>query len=325
VFLASNAAFPERWTAANGETGGSVRVRTPQDFLAVSARHPETVWVVDCDPRLTFQLAALKAAQPLKARRLVAVDIVLRRPRGFIGRMGVFGKRVLLRQVDHFIHYFRDVRGYEEVFGIEAARSSFVGFKPNLGSRQDLPTSSEGEYVLCFGRSLRDFDTFFEAMEQLPYPAAIAQPDVQQLRAHGGRFSRSLEQLPANVRVLQDDGGEEAQIRILQGARFLVLPITAQSIAASGISTALNAMLLGKCVIGSEGPGMADVFGDAVLTVRPEDAAELAAAIRNVWEDGTLREKTAKAGTAYALQLGGEAELYQRIIDEVAGRPWLRR
>ena len=56
--------------------------------------------------------------------------------------------------------------------------------------------TSDGQYVLCFGQSMRDFDTFFDAVERLPYAAAITRPDLARLRLHGSRFSRSLDQLP---------------------------------------------------------------------------------------------------------------------------------
>lgn len=316
MLLVSNISLPKRWTAANGKTGESIRVETADQFIRASGK--DTVWVVNCDPGLTFQLAAWKWRRIFETQRLVVIDIVLRRPNRLVSRPAVLVKRLLLRKVDHFVHYFRDLRGYAEVYGIDEARSSFVPFKPNLRHGQEQFPVVEGEYVLCFGRSCRDFDTFFQAMETLPYPGAISDPDREKLKAHGARFTRSLEQLPTNVRVLPDEGGEQAQIRILQGARLVVLPIVSTSIVASGISTALNAMLLRKCVIGTEGPGMGDVFGKAVLTVPPEDPISLAAVIRKAWEEQDVRAAAAAAGQTYALALGGKDDLYQRIVDQVA-------
>ncbi len=76
-------------------------------------------------------------------------------------------------------------------------------------------------------------------------------------------------------------------------------------------------MLLGKCVIGSEGPGMSDIFFDKALIVAPEDPNALAKMISRAWTDKGLSTRTALAGHKYALELGGEPELYQRIIDQV--------
>jgi glycosyltransferase involved in cell wall biosynthesis len=220
--------------------------------------------------------------------------------------------------VDHFIHYFSDVSGYDRVYGIGANRSSFVPFKSNLRDKQATRQDSDGEYVLCFGRSMRDYDTFFDAVQQLPYPAAITRQDPAQLRAHGARFTRAMDALPPNVRILDDDGSEDAQLRILANAKAVVLPILKTSLVASGISSCLNAMALGKCVIGTEGPGMTDVFSKGeVLAVPPEDPARLAAAIRRVWEDPELRQSMSAAGHQYATALGGEQDLYHRLIDRL--------
>lgn len=314
--------FPARWTAATGECGTSAKATTVDEFLSQS-QSPETVLVVNCDPVSTEQLAARFLFSPARRRPLVAVDMVLRRPRTLLARMRLPWRRFLLRRVDHHIHYFLDLKGFEEVYGIGPQCSSYVPFKSNLFGRNSPQAVPEGDYILCFGRSLRDYDTFFAAMEKLPYPAAIAKPDLAQMHAHGARFSRKLDQLPPNVKILPDDGSTDAQIDILSGARLVVLPILSSSIVASGISTCLNAMLLGKCVIGSEGPGMSDVFPHGeILTVAPENPKALAAVIRQAWEDDTLRKKTAAAGQQFAIRQGGEPELYQRIIDRIA--QWLR-
>jgi hypothetical protein len=82
----------------------------------------------------------------------------------------------------------------------------------------------EGEYVLCFGRSpgLRHF---LHGDGNAPYPGYLQAPDPQELGRHSARFTRPLEALPQNVRVLEDDGSEAAQLRILGGAKLVVLPI----------------------------------------------------------------------------------------------------
>jgi glycosyltransferase involved in cell wall biosynthesis len=297
--------FPEQWTSSSGKTGASVHARTADGFRRYQDR-PDVVFLVNCNTRLTLELAAAG----LLSRRpppLISVDLVVRRPKG-LERAVLPAKRFLFSRVDLFIHYFRDVRGYQEIFGISAAQSSFVPFKVNLSDSHLLEAREEGDYVLCFGRSLRDYDTFFAAMERLPYPAAIARPDPEQLRGNGARFTR----------LLEDDGSEMAQIRILGGARLVVLPILPGSLCASGISTCLNAMRLGKCVIGSEGPGMLDVFDNGeLLAVPPADPVALAEMIRRAWEDDALRTGVASAGCAYAVRAGGEQELYARLIDQV--------
>ncbi len=305
--------FPEKWTARNGRRGSSVYAAGAAGFLK-NSDDPGSVFVVNCDPSLVLQLA-----MPGRKRcPLIAVDIVLRQPEDLAGKLQLPVKRALLRRVDHFIHYFRDCSGLERVYGIGQRRSSYVPFKVNLISRHALEPRADGEYALCFGRSMRDFDTFLGAMERVPYPGAITRPDFPALAVHQGKFTRPLAQLPKNVRLLDDDRTEESEIRILGNAKLVVLPILKKSLVASGISTCLNAMFLGKCVIGSEGPGMSDIFNGEILTFPAENPEALAAVIRRAWEDDALREKTAAAGRLYAIAAGAEPELYQRIIDDVA-------
>ena len=315
LLVTNTPGFPTRWKTAAGEAGESVIADSVDGFLRCADR-PDAVFVVNCDPGITYGLARSLLGRPKPA--LIAVDMVLRQPETILSRIACMRKGRLLRRVDHFIHYFRDTTRLDRVFGIPPGKSSFIPFKANLADgKGPLEPCEEGSYVLCLGRSLRDFDTFFSAVESLPFPAAIAQPNVRELAAHGARFTRPLSRLPPNVSILPDDNSTEAQLRLLGGAKLVVLPILKKTLVASGISTCLNAMLLGKCVIASEGPGTADVFGRELLVVPPEDPAALARMIRRAWEDDELRRSTAEAGREAARALGGEAELYQRMVERV--------
>ena len=309
--------FPSDWCAANGQAGTSRVARTFSEFH--NHLGEATLIIIDGNPQLVLDLCRYFFLHPGRRRPLVSVDIVLRAPAPGMGpALKTLVKRLLLTRVDHFIHYFKDLRGYSRYFGITPERSSFVPFKPNLRSRHDALPHADGRYVLCFGRSLRDYDTFLRAAELFDHPAAIPTPNFAQLTRHGSRFTRSLDDLPPNVEVLPDHGDEDSQIRILEGAHLVVLPILKSSLM-SGISTYLNAMMFGKCVIMSEGPGGSDVLTDEALFVPPEDPAALAAMIRRCWEDDQLRHRTAERGHAYAMSLGGEPQFYQRIIDQAVG------
>jgi glycosyltransferase involved in cell wall biosynthesis len=312
-------AFPEKWKTAAGQPGTSIHAGQKADAFLEHRRNPDAVFVVNGNVALVMELAARMFAG---ARRpLIAVDLVLREPEDVAARLELPLKKALLHRVDRFIHYFRDLRGLTRVYGIGPEHSSYVPFKVNLADRHALSPEPEGEYALCFGRSMRDFDTFLEAMERLPdIPGAITRPDPQVFAKHHARFTRPISAIPANVCVLDDDRTEESEIRILRNARLVVLPILASSLVASGISTCLNAMFLEKCVIGSEGPGMSDIFTSEILLFPPENAQRMAETIRRAWDDSDLRRATAASGRGFALQVGAEPELYQRIIEEVVFR-----
>jgi len=312
--------FEPAWTS-RGETGEAVMARTFSDFLRQLPRCD--LLLINGDIALALCLSAYFMIFPWKRKPIVAVDLVLRAPKTFRARLAARVKRLLLARIDHFIHYFKDLHGYAFWYGITPERSSFVAFKPNLRYRYeprlDLP---EGEYVLCFGRSLRDYDIFFNAMEGLPFAAAIPAPDFASLRVHDSRFTRPLDRLPANVRVLDDDGSQQTMIRVIEGAKVVALPVLGSTLAASGISVYLNTMLLGRPVVISRGPGVSDVLTDQAIMVPPEDATALREAITRVWQDDKLRARLVDSGRKYALSLGGEPELRARVLESALA--WLR-
>jgi glycosyltransferase involved in cell wall biosynthesis len=316
--------FPPQWQALCGAAGTATEVRALAELK--QGLSSADIVVINGDIGLLMRLVLWFWLGLAPRRPIVAVDIVLRVPRpGWRGWLALKFKRWVLSHVDLFIHYFRDTREYERIYGISDAKSCYVPFKANGGVSYKCDVTSAaslslGEHVLCAGRSLRDYDTFFEAMEGTEIPAAVPEPDFTGLREHGSRWSRKREQLPKNLRLLPDRGGPNAWRSHLEAARLVVIPVLKQSICASGIGTYLDAMALGKCVIVSRGPGVSDVLTNQVLMVDPEDPQALRAAIVRAWNDQPLREQVAIAGFRYAQECGEEADLYQRIIDQVASR-----
>lgn len=310
--------FPKEWTSSSGLKGKAIPLQTAAEFLRHS-RHADLV-IINCDLPLILQLSVLYLVFPFLRRPILGHDIVLHPPVNLRTRLTTFCTRLLLSRVQHFTHHFRSLDGYRKYFGIGPDRSSYLPFKANIRYRYTYRTDPEGEYVLCLGRSERDYDTFIRAVAGLPYPAAIPTPDLPMFRRHGSRFTFALTELPPNLQILKDDGGDESMIRIMEGARVVALPILKSKISASGIGSYLNAMLLGKCVITSTGPGRSDVLTTEAIFVPPEDPAALAAAIQRVWEDPDLRRRTAAAGRLYAESCGGEPELILRVLERAVER-----
>jgi len=306
--------FPAHWRSSKGVEGEALVLESVWDFLRHSRR--ASLVIVNCNVGLLMKLQAAYLLMPFLRRPILGHDIVLRKPLTLKARITRPMKVFLLSRVDHYSLHFRDLKGYTRYFGIRPEKASYVPFKANVKDRETFAVTAEGTYVLCLGWSERDFDTFFDAMERLPYPGAIPKPDFAKLAEHSSRFTRPLDQLPRNITLMEDDLSVTSMVRIIEGARLVVLPTLASRINASGIATYLNAMIMGKCVITSEGPGSSDVLtGGEALLVPPEDSAALAETIRRAWEDNDLREKTAQAGHRYAAGLGSEPELRQRVLD----------
>jgi glycosyltransferase involved in cell wall biosynthesis len=316
--LTNMKSFPEKWQSSGGIVASAETACTAWEFVS-RAPHFDVI-LIDCDPWLTLKLCALFIPFWFRRKPVVAVDLVLRPPSTWMSKVSRIFKKLLFLRVDHFIHYFRQLDNYEKYFGIGPDRSSYVPFKSNIKGRFAYSPSCEGEYVLCFGRSERDFDTFIRAVAKLPYPAAIPRPNFSLLRAHGAKFTIPLEQLPSNLQFLEDDGSPENSIRIIRNAKLVVLSMIPDRSCASGISTYLTAMVLGKCVILTEGPGTSDVLGDQALFVPPGDSARLAETIERVWNDRELRERVAMSGNAYAESCGTEDDLRRRELDFLVRR-----
>jgi hypothetical protein len=60
---------------------------------------------------------------------------------------------------------------------------------------------------------------------------------------------------------MEDDLSTGAMVKMIEGARLVVLPTVASRINASGNGTYMNAMFMGKCVILSEGPEQSPAAG----------------------------------------------------------------
>lgn len=289
--------------------------RTPWEFLQQS-KHADLV-IINTDGALMMKLAALYLLFPFRRRPILGNDLLLRTPLTAKAKWTRPIKRFLLGRISHFTLYSKMLEGYEKFFGIGPDRVTCVKYKPDIRFRYEYKVGADGEYILCFGRSERDYDTFFQAIEKLPdLPAAIPPPNFEAFKKHTSRFTYDVNHLPPNLTILADEGGAESLIRIIENAKIVVLPMLSKRIAPAGIGTYLNAMLMGKCVIITHGVGTTDVLdASQVLLVPPEDPEALARAIRLAWEDNELRERVAASGRIYAESCGGEQELRQRVLD----------
>ncbi len=136
----------------------------------------------------------------------------------------------------------------------------------------------ERDLVVSAGQLLRDYDTLLEACRDLPVRVRIA--------AGSPWISKELQPdkpLPANAEWSKYD---RFDLRNLYArAAMAVVPIY-QNDYQTGISTILEMMAMGKCVIATRTRGQTDTIVDKVngLYVPPSDAGALREAIRWVLE-----------------------------------------
>ena len=272
------------------------------------------VVILDAEIKNLMLASTLKFLLPFLPLRIVSLDLILRTPKSSFGRLQAFLKRLLLKNVDRFLLYFKNLDGCERYYGIGRDRAVYVPFKVNGWEQINARPrgTADGDYVLCAGRTLRDIQTFVEAMQSAECPGVLLQQKRELLAAHGTEAWSG--DLPANVEVITDESDRiEDYLEFISKARLVVIPRFRNDIAPTGISTYLVAMALNKCVIISEGPGAEDVLTNQAVMVPPENAKRLAEEIKRLWHDHELRDEVAARGYDYAVSLGG----YDRLLADV--------
>ena len=250
-----------------------------------------------------LMLAAMLRRLPLVKFRLVSVDLVLRQPMSFSDRCKALVKKILLSGVDRFVLYFKNIDGYKRWYRIDLDRVAYVPFKVNASANRGKKWApGDGEYVLCAGRTLRDVETFVEAMRVCDCPGVLLQQRRDLLSAHGSRSWSG--ELPPNVQLVIDEGDSfEDFVDQVAKARLVVIPRFKHDIAPTGISTYLLAMALNKCVIISEGPGAEDVLRSS-RHHSAENAERLAEAIESLWNNDHCEAKWLREGTVTRCSCG---------------------
>jgi glycosyltransferase involved in cell wall biosynthesis len=248
--------------------------------------------------------------------KIVSVDLIVRTPESFAGRIRTFALKLLLKRVHRFILYFKDLRGCERFYGIGQDRARFVPFKVNALKEIRCRPADEpgaGEYVMCAGRTMRDVKTFVAAMANVECPGILHQQPGDVMAAHGTNVWHDA--LPPNLKLVIDDSySHDVFLDFIAKARLVVIPRYQNDIGPAGIATYLVAMAMNKCVIISDGPGVGDVLNDEAVIVPPEDAAALARQIELLWNDDARRREIAARGNKYAEQAGGDDRLYRDVL-----------
>src|SRR5438105_3381961 len=128
--------FPPSWNT-EGSVAGSARTTLASASLknlphVMSDIRRSDVIVVHQNVAKALTLTALFTLLPFLKRPVVLVDAIFSKPKTLWQRIEAWIMRLLLKRVDHFIHYFRELNGYQKIYGISPARSSYIPFKANL-------------------------------------------------------------------------------------------------------------------------------------------------------------------------------------------------
>jgi glycosyltransferase involved in cell wall biosynthesis len=288
------------------------------DFLVLNLDHRRLF--LAC---LVFMIAF---PRPFRRCRLVSVDILLRPESGPRGKLVQALKVFLLRQVDLFVLYFRNIDGYVKHYKLDRNRIIYVPFKVNSSHtlhRKRMAGVPDGDYILLAGVTLRDHATFVEAVRRCGVPAVLLLHPVMRNEVGKLGWYRSC---PPNLRIeFHEDGKESTYLGYFERAKLVCLPRYKWDIASTGISALFCSFGLGKCVLISSGPGAEDILtrGQA-LFFEPQNVESLAGLIQRAWNDDALRRSVGAAAAEFADCVQGEDRLLRDILEGMLtriGRP----
>jgi glycosyltransferase involved in cell wall biosynthesis len=175
-----------------------------------------------------------------------------------------------------------ECRYYARTFGWPAAKLAYIPL--HTDPRLLEHTTSDGDFVLAAGRTLRDYPTLIEAFKTIDTPLVIV----------AGRASAELAATP-NVSFRFDIPGPEL-IDLMARSIAVALPLEEREIS-TGQSVLLQAMTLGKPVIATRVNGTEDYIDhmQTGILVPPRDPQAFREAIELLAGDPALRDRLGKA------------------------------
>lgn len=218
------------------------------------------------------------------------------------------------RRIDRVLCYASsEERHIVESLGVAAAKVRRIAYQADVHFFRPAPTPPEPDLVCAAGQLLRDYGTLMESMRDLPVRVRIAagSPWIN-------REMRPGPALPPNVEWRRYD---RFALRELYGRSSVAVVPLLQNDYQTGISTILEMMAMGKCIIATRTRGQTDtiVDGETGIYVPPGDRAALRKAVVRVLE---RPDEAARIGQAARRFVEKEASLelfVSRISETVRG------
>jgi glycosyltransferase involved in cell wall biosynthesis len=221
-------------------------------------------------------LAALSAGRRRRtAHTMIAHTLAPLKKRVFLQLQGV------RERIDRFLCYATsEERLMTERLRIPAGRVRRIAFHADTQFFRPGPeVSVEPDLICAAGQLLRDYDCLVEACRDLPVRVRIAAGSpwiANELQPSGA--------LPANVEWRRYD---RVELRSLYARSAIAVVPVYQNDYQTGISTILEMMAMGKCVIATRTRGQTDTIVDGVngVYVPPSDPKALREAIERLRRD----------------------------------------
>jgi len=198
-----------------------------------------------------------------------------------------------------------------EELGLERSTVKRINYQADEHFFRPLDVPEEPDLICSAGQLLRDYDTLIRATSDLPVRVRIAAGSpwiAKELRPDGG--------LPAHVDWRKYNRFE---LRELYARSALAVVPIVQNDYQTGISTILEMMAMGKCVIATRTRGQTDTIIDNVngVYVPPGDAGALRATIQRLLASPEERTRLGRAARAYVEKEAGLDLFVDKITQTV--------
>lgn len=263
---------------------------------------------ITCFPQLAVCAGLLKR---LTGSRAPLVAWCFNLSRTFDGLRGALA-RFCLRSVDVFVvHSRKEIATYAQWLRIPRERFVFVPLSIEL--RSGSVKRPAEPFLLAMGSANRDYATLIEAVRPLGVRTIVV----------AGQHAVDSLHIPDCVELRSGLSRQECH-SLAETAAISVVPI-ADATAASGQSTALEAMMFATCLIATRCAGLEDYVEDGRtgVLVPARDANALREAIRRLWADPAGRSEIGANARAFILSSCTFASVAPRmlqILDRLASR-----
>ncbi len=200
-----------------------------------------------------------------------------------------------------------EIETYADILSLPPSCFEFIPWPSNI----DVPrmVKSHQGYILAAGRSLRDWETFFRAVSEVPCKVV----------AIGARSDLEGMEIPGNVTLFCDIPHGQ-YLKLLEGSRIVIVPLL-KSRRSAGQAAFLEAMALGKPVIVAQVTGAADYLEDGrnALLYPPGNSEALKDKILGLLSDSDLSERIS-SGALNSIREQFNKRAYALRVLEIAAR-----
>lgn len=214
-----------------------------------------------------------------------------------------------LREFDRICY---DTKAMAEILEPLAGNSDRLWFLP-YGVDTDFfspPGNQLGDSIVSVGDTNRDYITLVRALRKVGMRGQILSSRVLPLP---GKPPVDLPSLPQSVVSISTVSAVELR-ETYSRARIVIIPLN-DTVTASGVTSLLEAMSMGKPVIVAGTMGIADyvVNGESGITYRPGDYLDLANQLQYALQDPSLLERIGRNAASRVSQSFSTSEEGRRI------------